>query len=98
MKNSRWIDSRHGFRLSKADGTATKVMCPAHLYWHQQQKRLPDGKVIDVRCPKCVSDFQDLKYIAGQLGIPLKEATRPENLKRIEERLGYRLRRYMPRG
>lgn len=98
MSGKRWIDSRHGYRASMADGTETKVLCHVHMYWHQQKKRLADGRVVDVRCPRCVQDFHDLKFAAEVLSIPLAEATRPANLQRIEARLGYRLMRYQPRG
>lgn len=88
-----WIESRHGYRLSKDDGTRTQVLCTVHNQWHAQKVRL-GKRLVDGHCHVCRQEYSDLHAAAYALGIRPQLATKPWNLKRIEARLGKQLLRY----
>ncbi|MEV8518646.1 hypothetical protein ABZR86_02500 [Dyella marensis] len=96
-----WINSRHGYRLSKSNGGGTLILCPIHNRWHPQTLRGrhgPTGKAVPNTCPDCKQDEITLGLSGYALGIPYRERLRPENLARIEEHCGKKLLRYHKRG
>lgn len=96
-----WINSRHGYRLSKGDGSGTLVCCPIHQRWYPQTYKRRFGPTVHTvpgSCPTCRDDYDNLLYGSRFLGIPLEEAHLPGNLERVEEHIGHKLLRYHPRG
>lgn len=96
-----WIKSRHGYRLSKNDGSGTLVCCPVHQRWYPQHYKRrfgPTTQTVQGTCPSCRDDYESLLHGARYFGIPLNEAHLAGNLERIEERAGRKLLRYRQHG